>query len=277
MQKKTVNYSRRYVVTAYLVFWCSVALVAAAVFASGMNMTVMQWGSAVASWTPTMVLLVMFKKLFPGITLKEWLKQAFAPRINFRLLFTVSAVLVIAMAASVYIVALRTDQPVMNILDLSLPTLASALFFTLIQGATGEEAGWRGYLQPIMEQKAGGVIKGSLLVGLVWSFWHLPLWFATGLLGQQLVIYIVTFIIGNLSLSVMIGTCYSRCRNLFVPIWIHFVSNAIATPYIGDPMEIRYWLVSCYVLAAISFALWHRLTAGKVQGSVQRSSLLEVV
>lgn len=265
MEVKPVNYTRRYVISTYLVFWFAVALVAVGVLASGKNASVMQWGSAVASWTPTIVLLVMFKRLLPGITVKQWLKKAFAPRIHAGLLLAVTAVLLTAMAATVWIVALRTSQPIMSILNLSLPAIASGVFFTLIQGATGEEAGWRGYLQPIMESKAGGVIKGSIYVGLVWSFWHTPLWFASGLLGWKLIMYIVTFIIGNVSLAVIIGICYSHCKNLAIPMWIHFVSNAIAVPYAGDPIEARYWLVLFYVLAAVGFSMWHAITGKEVQ------------
>ncbi|TAH65791.1 MAG: CPBP family intramembrane metalloprotease [Anaerolineaceae bacterium] len=52
----------------------------------------------------------------------------------------------------------------------------SALFFTLIQGALGEESGWRGDLLPAVEEKLG-VVKGSLIVALIWSFWHAPIYY----------------------------------------------------------------------------------------------------
>jgi membrane protease YdiL (CAAX protease family) len=39
--------------------------------------------------------------------------------------------------------------------------------------ATGEEFAWRGLLQPLMMEKFG-LIKGVTLLGIVWSFWHLP-------------------------------------------------------------------------------------------------------
>lgn len=263
MTAKRPNYARRYVLVTYLAFWFSVALVAAGFLASGRDMRVLNWGSALASWTPTMVLLIMFRQLLPATTVKDWLKQAFSPRVPIGLMLVVTAVLCAAMAATVGMVALRTNQPALSLLNLSLPTLASAVFFTLIQGATGEEAGWRGYLQPIMEKTAGGVIKGSLLVGVVWSFWHTPLWLASGMLGWNLAIYVSTFIIGNLSLSVIIGVCYHRCKNLAVPMWIHFVSNLVAAPYVGDPIEVRWWLVLFYMLAAVGFSSWHAITADK--------------
>lgn len=40
--------------------------------------------------------------------------------------------------------------------------------------ATGEELGWRGFLQGLLVEKLG-MTRGILLLGLIWSFWHLPL------------------------------------------------------------------------------------------------------
>lgn len=39
--------------------------------------------------------------------------------------------------------------------------------------AVGEEFGWRGFLQPHLIERFG-LIPGVALLGLVWSFWHLP-------------------------------------------------------------------------------------------------------
>jgi len=40
--------------------------------------------------------------------------------------------------------------------------------------AVGEELGWRGYLQGQLIQRLG-LFKGIACLGLLWSFWHLPL------------------------------------------------------------------------------------------------------
>lgn len=52
-------------------------------------------------------------------------------------------------------------------------TISVASTILMLTGAIGEEAGWRGVLQPELETRFG-VLKGTLLVGLIWGYWHLP-------------------------------------------------------------------------------------------------------
>lgn len=52
-------------------------------------------------------------------------------------------------------------------------TATAYSFVGMIFGA-GEELGWRGYLQGRLIQRFG-LSKGIIILGLLWSFWHLPL------------------------------------------------------------------------------------------------------
>jgi CAAX protease family protein len=63
-------------------------------------------------------------------------------------------------------------------------------YSTLLGGPLGEEPGWRGYALPRLESTFGPV-RGSLLLGLLWTGWHLPLFFYPGWTSEPLWIYVV--------------------------------------------------------------------------------------
>lgn len=52
-------------------------------------------------------------------------------------------------------------------------------------GGGNEELGWRGTMQPILEKKTAFPIA-TLITGIVWSIWHLPLWFIEGTTQQNI-------------------------------------------------------------------------------------------
>ena len=77
------------------------------------------------------------------------------------------------------------------------------LFFfamAFVDGPLGEELGWRGFLLPTLLRRMSP-IKASLVVGVVWFLWHLPLyaadgiaftaWFLAGYLIQLLAVAII--------------------------------------------------------------------------------------
>jgi uncharacterized protein len=46
--------------------------------------------------------------------------------------------------------------------------------FMVVLGGGQEEIGWRGYAMPLLESRYG-LWTGNLVLGLVWSLWHVPL------------------------------------------------------------------------------------------------------
>ena len=67
----------------------------------------------------------------------------------------------------------------------------------------------------------------GLLVGIVWGFWHIPLWIISGYSGISLVLYVAYFLVSIVSTSLVITVFYSRQWNLLIPIWIHFLFNFV--------------------------------------------------
>jgi membrane protease YdiL (CAAX protease family) len=219
------------------------------------------FGVIIGAWAPNIALLVLFKILYPGSTVKEFIKNAFKERLNIKLLSAYTIVHLFVFVAAVSIVASIKEISFSGLFDLSLPVIGMGFVWTLTQGATGEEAGWRGFLQPSLEKKYS-VIRSSIIIGIIWAFWHTPLWFVTsGYAGTELLWYIAVFIFQVMALSIMIGICYNRCKNLVVPIWIHFLSNFIFTVFAGDAGDFLHTftcLTAFYIIAAAGYIIWFK-------------------
>ena len=84
---KSKNYMMQYVIYTYGLFGLLLLTLGgiATVLLNGTPL-VLRWLTAITAWTPTYVLLLMFKKLFPNSTVKVFYKRAFSVKINFRLL-----------------------------------------------------------------------------------------------------------------------------------------------------------------------------------------------
>ena len=61
----------------------------------------------------------------------------------------------------------------------TIPSLLGTVLFTLFSGPVAEEAGWRGFALPRLQAKYSALVS-SLILGVIWTCWHLPLFFMTG-------------------------------------------------------------------------------------------------
>ncbi len=66
-------------------------------------------------------------------------------------------------------------------------------YSTLLGGPLGEASGWRGYALPRLEPALGRV-RRSLLLGLLWTGGHVPLYLYPGWISSPLCLYILFFL-----------------------------------------------------------------------------------
>jgi CAAX protease family protein len=101
----------------------------------------------------------------------------------------------------------------------SLPYPLWALVLTMTIGAAGEELGWRAYLQPYLQTRFS-VLRSSLIVGLLWGFWHIG-GFEHGL------VYMGLFVVMAIGLSVVMGAVLQAARgaNLAIATAAHTAVN----------------------------------------------------
>lgn len=118
-------------------------------------------------------------------------------------------------AALVHRVALGT-WPVFG-QDNLLLMFGAAVFTALIGSQAGEELGWRGYALPKLADQFG-LRAASIVLGVIWALWHLPLFFAPvgDTFGQSFPLYMLQVI----AISVAMAWLYSRTRGSLVPVML---------------------------------------------------------
>jgi uncharacterized protein len=86
----------------------------------------------------------------------------------------------------------------------------------LVGGPLGEEFGWRGYAMPALTARWGWR-AASLVIGIVWGLWHLPLFFIAG--TAQSMISAPMFMVNILAGSVIFGWLFELTRGASSPRW----------------------------------------------------------
>jgi len=90
--------------------------------------------------------------------------------------------------------------------------------------ALGEELGWRGFALPRMQARQQA-FAASLLLGVLWGLWHLPLLIARGIspLGY------LDFVLSIIAYSVLLAWIYNNTQgSLFLMVLFHAVFDIAA-------------------------------------------------
>lgn len=209
----------RYVSFTYLLFWVMVLGIcgtASMVFhASGLTM---RWLANLCAWSPTITLLIMFKKLKPNMTLIAFYKQAFRGKIQLSLLLISACSVIGGTLLSVWALSIMEQKNYTSFFSLGMYSLPLSLILSMLSGPTGEESGWRGYLRDELELHYG-FIKSALLLGTIWAFWHAVLWFVdSDFAGWSLIPYIFSNVIVMTSLTIIMNVVLKISNNLFYAI-----------------------------------------------------------
>lgn len=113
------------------------------------------------------------------------------------------------------------ESPVFKQPFIIVPAFFMIFFFG---GPLAEEFGWRGYALDRL-QKRFNALSSSLILGLIWGLWHLPLFFMK---DQQIYknIPIPFFIIGTILLSFLFTWIYNNTnKSIFTSLIFHTMGN----------------------------------------------------
>ena len=207
------------------------------------------------------VTLIVRNGRWPGV--KAFFRKAFDFRVK-PLYYILALLLPIIIHAVAHYSALVLGLEVADTLfpaDLPVSPIIMAIpyfFLMLIIGGGQEEFGWRGYAQQPLQERFG-VVPASLMIGVVWGFWHLPLWVMPG--DGHSTYPFIAFLIMTTSISVVYAWLYNASdQKLIIAMIFHAMSNTAAPllPFLhweeGKP-ETAYWLYAgVNVVAGFIFA-----------------------
>ncbi len=132
--------------------------------------------------------------------------------------------------------------------------LAATVGSTLVGGQTGEEIGWRGYALPRLAARFG-LGGGSVVLGLLWAGWHLPLFFVpeASTFNQSFPLYLLQVT----ALSVAMAWLYAKTRGSLLPVMVLHaaVNNTKDIVLSTEPNATNPWALSHSLVAWLSVAL----------------------
>jgi membrane protease YdiL (CAAX protease family) len=143
---------------------------------------------------------------------------------RFRKIWLIPTLLLMPIAGAITILLLRLFKlPIDWSASLPPAMIMPVGMLIWLLGAYPEEYGWRGYALDRV-QAMFSPLSASLILGLTWGLWHLPLHFIDG--TTQAVIPVAEFIMQTIILSVLYTWLYNGSRgSIFVASLFHTMGN----------------------------------------------------
>jgi membrane protease YdiL (CAAX protease family) len=161
---------------------------------------------------------------------------------------------VLALAIPIVASALRTGIEVLvsdaGVVRFQQVTLLALIVFVMV---FGEEVGWRGFATPRLHARFGLLIS-SAIVGVLWSLWHLPLFFMPSMPQYQHPF--IPYIGYLIALSILLGWITQRTTgSVIVATVFHGAVNTFGI-VTGVPFTVRGWTnFASYAIVAAAVVL----------------------
>jgi membrane protease YdiL (CAAX protease family) len=164
---------------------------------------------AIGSWGAVISSYIIYQQFQEDFSEESFIKFVFGKKINGKIwlifgLFTIWRLLMVWIAFGI-------NKPI------SILSIIINLPLLILLGGL-EELGWRGILQPQLE-KVINYLPSILVVGTIWSIWHLPLWFIKGTV--QSLFPFGLYLFSGIILTASFTTLYKYTNNLFLCVLSH--------------------------------------------------------
>jgi len=192
-------------------------------YSPGLNVALM----VVAGFGPSLAGIAVVAFFSSPAGLRDWARRCLNWRVGWRWFVLAFLAPPAVMVCALAIHAVLGGAFPASIAPEQIPlAIANFGFVLLIGGPLGEEFGWRGYLMSALTAKLNWR-AASLVIGVVWGVWHLPLFYIADTAQSQMAIPI--FMLNILAGSVLFGWLFERTQGSVLPaLVLHTSLNAWA-------------------------------------------------
>lgn len=184
------------------------------------------------------------------------------------------------------ILVLPAEMATVRHLVLVYPLSYTIIFF--VGGALFEEPGWRGFALPRLQQRSGPLL-GTILLGALWAFWHLPVYLVPGYNGAGtgfagIIVPFVEFVISGMATAVIFTWVFNNTRgSLLLVMLLHASLDAAVPTFSANPLvllmpEVVLVVAALLIIVAtrgrLSYARYQREVAPPTPGTVVKADLL---
>ncbi|HEY7413621.1 MAG TPA: type II CAAX endopeptidase family protein [Ktedonobacteraceae bacterium] len=128
----------------------------------------------------------------------------------------------------------------------------------LIAGSFGEEIGWRGFAQPLL-QKRYSILWASAIIGVLWATWHLWPAITPGGLASTTFPDVVQTYVRLISTAVIYGWIYNKTRSSLLLVMLAHAGHNIAVDLLPLPTQDAALILAClYLAVAIAVVCFDR-------------------
>lgn len=235
-------------------------------------------------YSPTISAILSSAIIGGWLAVKTLIKKYILWRIE--VVWYIAAILFFPLVYSLSVFAYRISNGSIGLINYgALSIIPVLVFISIFLGPLGEELGWRGFVLPYLERKYG-FIKGSIVIGVIWTFWHAPLFWAksgTAISGQpvtfQSVAVYLFFITGS---SFIFTWLYINTNgSVLIAILLHLSMNtsgliaSLLFPDIGLESKLNIFYISTVciwmlILCGLGFNFYNKI-ASKRQINTENS------
>lgn len=211
-----------------------------------------------APFGPTIAAFILVFMTARRRGIKELLMRAFD--IRFKKIWLIPIFFLMpAIVGFSLLLSVMSGDPVPELEVLSEPAVIIPAFFYILflGGPVAEEFGWRGYALDRLQARYSALLS-SILLGIVWGLWHLPLFFM-----EEQEIYrnvpIAGFILGTIFLSILFTWIYNNTNGSILAVLLfhttgnlaHFIFPAMGTTWGG-----LYSVILNVIVVALVLIIW---------------------